>query len=300
MASGFPHLDGIYGPLEIGQVVGAFLFGIQTLQCLHYFREFPKDSARLKAIVALVWFLELGEKISGLHQLYSITITFYGEPPSQILAKPPHSSELQDIFSVLSLTVVQLFFGNRVRILSGNWIIMFLSLVLSLFTLIVALISVAQVWTSTSAITTLEVKLRWVNIAAMSATPILDILIASFLCFYLWKFRKSEFRSKTHRMLDTLTLWTIETTFLTSICAIMQVILFLVNADLSRVAFQSIQSKLFASSMLAVLNGRTRFRSNDDVAPAIPDDLAFNLSERRNDEETNNPTFLHSHRDVVE
>ncbi|KAJ7802768.1 hypothetical protein B0H14DRAFT_3488182 [Mycena olivaceomarginata] len=288
MASGFPQLDGSYGATEIGSIVAVFLFGIETLQALHYFREFPHDSAPLKGTVALVWFIELAEIICGSYgasltefRLYAITITFYGQSPSQVQANPPHSIELQNVFSVLSLTVVQLFFGNRVRILSGNWGILILSIVSSLFSLIVGLISEVQLWTSTSAVMALELDMRWVKIAAMAATPALDIIIASSLCFYLWRSRDSDLRRKTYKMLDTLILWTIETTLLTSVCAIMQVVLFLAGPD------------LFANSMLAMLNGRKRFHSQDE-ASVISDVFAFDFSERRNENTTFDSTLLHS------
>ncbi|KAJ7221217.1 hypothetical protein B0H12DRAFT_1031481 [Mycena haematopus] len=206
-SSGFPPLDGTYGATEIGSSVALFLFGIQTIQALRYFREFPRDSTFLKTVVSSL--------SSPLLRLYSLTVTFYGQPPAQVLGNPPHSIEIQNTFLVISLTIVQqLFFGNRVRILSGNWAILVLTLVISLFSLIVGLISEAQLWTSTAAVTTLEAKMRWVRIAGMAATPILDIIIASSLCFCLWRRRESEFRRKTHKILDTLILWTIGETFL--------------------------------------------------------------------------------------
>jgi hypothetical protein len=55
MASDFPGLDGIYGPLEIGAAVCTLLYGIQTLQTLHYYRDFPKDNVLLKFMVFLAF-----------------------------------------------------------------------------------------------------------------------------------------------------------------------------------------------------------------------------------------------------
>ncbi|KAJ7787190.1 hypothetical protein B0H14DRAFT_2629654 [Mycena olivaceomarginata] len=184
----------------------------------------------------------------------------------------------------------QLFFGNRVRILSGNWGILILSIVSSLFSLIVGLISEVQLWTSTSAVIALELDMRWVKIAAMAATPALDIIIASSLCFYLWRSRDSDLRRKTYKMLDTLILWTIETTLLTSVCAIMQVVL-----------VRILLLAIFASGLIWVsvpcgpgpLNGRKRFHSQDE-APVISDVLAFDFSERRNENTTIDSTLLHS------
>ncbi|KAF7364313.1 O-methylsterigmatocystin oxidoreductase [Mycena sanguinolenta] len=284
-SSNFPPLDGTYGATEIGSNVALFLFGIQTIQTRRYFCEFPQDSAFLKTLVGLVWLLEFGESICASHVLYTLTVTFYGQPPAQVQNNPPHSIELQNSFLVLSLTIIQLFFANRVRILSGNSAILLLALVFSLFTLVVGLISEAQLWTSTTALATLEVKMRWVKIAAMAATPILDILIASSLCFCLLRRREEEFRRRYNKPdpghIDYMDhRQAFETTLLTSICAIMQVILFLAGPDLSYIAFQNIQSKLFANSMLAVLNGWRRLKSHDEEALGTPNNLSFNLSER--------------------
>ncbi|KAJ6462436.1 hypothetical protein C8R45DRAFT_940689 [Mycena sanguinolenta] len=60
-----------------------------------------------------------------------------------------------------------IFFPNRVRILSGNPVILLLALVLSLFSLVVGLISEAQLWTSTAAVATLEVKMRRVRLLGL-------------------------------------------------------------------------------------------------------------------------------------
>ncbi|KAJ7291461.1 hypothetical protein C8J57DRAFT_1273055 [Mycena rebaudengoi] len=263
MASDSSVLIGTYGATEIGVVFGAVLLGVQTLQTLNYFRLFSKDSLLLKATVSLSLFLELGESTCGLHALYAITVTLYGKPPSEILANPPHSYVLRNVFLTVSNTVAQ----------------------------------VLQVWTSTSAVTSVEMELRGVKIAAMFVTPILDIFIASSLCFYLYRFRERSVK-RTHQILDTLTLWTIETTLLTSVCAVTQAVLFTVRSDLWYMVLASIQSKLFSNSMLAVLNGRARFRSQDEV-PGISEVLVFDLSERRNDGTINSvfssPISRHSH-----
>lgn len=47
-------LDGSIGAIEIGAALGAFLFGIETLQTFNYYRNFPKDSNLLKGTVSLL------------------------------------------------------------------------------------------------------------------------------------------------------------------------------------------------------------------------------------------------------
>jgi len=62
-------------------------------------------------------------------------------------------------------------------------------------------------------------------------------------------------------MLDTLILWTLETTTITSLAGIMQLILFLVRKDLAWMVFYLIQPKLFSNSLLASLNNRQAIKS---------------------------------------
>jgi hypothetical protein len=45
-------LNGNLGALEIGSVLGVFLFGIETLQTFNYYRRSPKDSNLLKPAVS--------------------------------------------------------------------------------------------------------------------------------------------------------------------------------------------------------------------------------------------------------
>jgi hypothetical protein len=46
------ELNGSLGATEIGSVLGAFLFGVETLQTYNYFRNFHRDSILLKTTVS--------------------------------------------------------------------------------------------------------------------------------------------------------------------------------------------------------------------------------------------------------
>ncbi|KAJ7796255.1 hypothetical protein B0H14DRAFT_2915886 [Mycena olivaceomarginata] len=123
MSSG---LNGSLGALEIGSVLGAFLFGIETLQTYNYYRDFSRDCVLLRSTVigdrsSANRFLELGHTVSSWHALYSETVTLYGEP--QHISSPPLSEDLTVLLTALIYIVVQTFFANRVRILSGSWLL---------------------------------------------------------------------------------------------------------------------------------------------------------------------------------
>ncbi|KAJ7450744.1 hypothetical protein FB451DRAFT_1285015 [Mycena latifolia] len=283
MSSDSTRLDGTYGALEIGVVVGSFLYGIETLQAFNYYRQFPKDSVLLKCTVAVIWFLDLAQTICTSNAIYLMTVTFYGRPPQEEISTPPRSLVLEILFAGVSSTMVQAFFANRIRIFSGTWYIMLLCYILMVPSLIGSLILMVLLSRSSSALSFLETQLHWEMIAFSSVGPAVDIIIATSMCFHLWRLRGSETQFKRMRStLDTLILWTVETTLLTSFAAIIQIVLFLVRKDLSFMAFYIIQSKLFSNSMLAVLNGRTRFRSYDQRT-GVSEPLAFELAASRED-----------------
>ncbi|KAJ7146864.1 hypothetical protein C8R44DRAFT_758369 [Mycena epipterygia] len=250
--------------MEIGAILGTFLFGIETLQTFNYYRRFPEDSKLLKTTVAVIWFLELGNTICGWDAIYTMTVTFYGQAPTQHILNPPHTLNITILLSAPINALVQLFFGNRIRVLSGHWRIMVLCLFLTLlrFTCDVAL--TIAFWVSPSGFSVLRSNVHWEMITASSVGPVVDGVIAVSMCFCLWRLRRSGFK-RTQRMVDTLIVWTVETTLITSVAGIMQLVLFLSRTDLSFMAFFLIQPKLFSNSMLASLNGRQRFRLLDQV-----------------------------------
>ncbi|KAF8143688.1 hypothetical protein K438DRAFT_598921 [Mycena galopus ATCC 62051] len=257
------------GAVEIGIVLGVFLFGIETLQTFNYFKRFPKDSNLLKGAVGVVWLLELGYTISALHALYLQTITFYGQP-SHVLS-PPLSEEVPILFSGLIYTIVQTFFANRVRVLSGQWYTMALACVLGLFRF------VGDVWIAALLLKydriTVLLEWRWLVATSLSLDLSTDILITASLCFCLWNMRSCE--SKTRSVLDTLILWAIESTILTSAGSVIQLILFMTRTDILWAGVFAVQSKLFSNAMLASLNGRQRLR---ECTTANVSDIHFGLT----------------------
>jgi hypothetical protein len=48
-----PALHDTIGAVQIGAVVGTYLFGIETLQAYYYFRHYPTDGKWLKLMVCI-------------------------------------------------------------------------------------------------------------------------------------------------------------------------------------------------------------------------------------------------------
>ncbi|KAJ7656518.1 hypothetical protein DFH06DRAFT_1199792 [Mycena polygramma] len=258
-----PSLDGTLGALEIGAILGTFLLGVSTLQTFNYFRQFPKDSKFLKTVVAVVWILEVGHSICIWYTVYSLTVTFYAQPAH--LAKPPHSMAFQALFTALIIPFIQSFFAYRIRVLSGQWTITIICSILSFARFVFGLMGCGLFYTASGFAALRGGLVFWATITTSSLGIAVDFITASSLCYLLWKIKRSGTHFvQTRKMLDGLIFWTIETTLITSITGLLQLVFFRTRADLVWGTFYLIQTKLFSNSMLASLNNRQSIRAGQD------------------------------------
>ncbi|KAK7059794.1 hypothetical protein R3P38DRAFT_2837915 [Favolaschia claudopus] len=124
--------DSTIGAFLIGVLVSYFLFGTMSHQAKIYFRRFPDDPFRLKALVAFVWISCFGHAICIGHALYVYTIKNFGHL-ERILEDPaPMSWETSIFFYGLVAASVQGFFSFRIYAFSKNlyisgfiWILIF-------------------------------------------------------------------------------------------------------------------------------------------------------------------------------
>ncbi|KAJ7358035.1 hypothetical protein DFH08DRAFT_932339 [Mycena albidolilacea] len=273
MSPTLPALDDTLGAMEIGIVLGTFLFGLLTLQTFNYFRTYTQDTLMLKTLVGVVWGLELAHSISGWHSVYEITVTFSGQ--QAYILDPPHSIVLMVLFSGVLTMVVETFFAFRVRNLSGRWLITVICSILNVLALIFSIILVVIFWRGNGFPILREKQNLWIVATASCVVPATNILVAISLCYYLWKIHQDQAEFvKTRTMVVTLIVWTAETTIMTSVMSIMQVILFVARDDLVWGTFFLLHAKLLSNCMLASLNGRQRFHSQTEVI--IADSTATN------------------------
>ncbi|KAK7054179.1 Saposin B-type domain-containing protein [Favolaschia claudopus] len=255
-----PAFDGTLGIVQIGLVVATWLFGVETLQTFNYFQIFEKDGKLMKGLVALVWLLELGSTIASWHSMYSITVTFYGRP--QHIISPPISLIFAIPLNVFIAVLVQTFFAYRVKVLSGRSHILILTCIVNAARLGFNL-HLFGTLLENPVFSLLTTKFSW-EITVVSTFPLaVDMLIAASLLYSLWTRRTTQFKH-TNRVVDTLIMWTVETTLLTTTSGAMQLILFLARRhDFSWLFFFLLQGRLFSNSLMASLNGRARLRNPD-------------------------------------
>ncbi|KAJ7085897.1 hypothetical protein C8R44DRAFT_752709 [Mycena epipterygia] len=161
--------------------------------------------------------------------------------------------------------------------LSRRWLTTSMSCVLNLLRLTSFLVPFAK-RSRRPDLCLLVTEFRWMTIAVVSISPIVDVSIATALVYYLWRARDSHYKQTT-RMADTIIVWTVGERMETLLSVFIKhprsnlfpyTTRSYFNAVIVRavswIIFFLIQAKLFSNSMLASLNGRQRFRPLD-LAP---------------------------------
>ncbi|KAJ7080735.1 hypothetical protein B0H15DRAFT_953339 [Mycena belliarum] len=239
-------VDGTLGALLIGVLVSYVLFGVTTIQLYLYRTRFPKDSLRMKLLVAVVWFCELGHIICIGHMAYTMVITNYAHP--ERLANIPKSLGLSSLFNAVIAPCVQVFFALRIYRLSK---LLYIPIVAGTLSLLYSLATVALVVIGLefSPFTRYLDRWGWLMDTAWGIAAANDVIIAATLVF--WLGRRRETRSSndtTTAVVDKLIAWTI----------------------VIWIAWYMVTTRLYANTFLASLNSRATLRTTMTTLPPSP------------------------------
>ncbi|KAJ7270253.1 hypothetical protein C8J57DRAFT_1605107 [Mycena rebaudengoi] len=114
-------MDTTYGAMLIGVLFATFFQSVLTLQAYIYFENFPRDSIKLKTLVASVWILDIAHLVLISQSCYHYLITSWGNNNAELLVstKP---LDLHLVFVGLATWLCQGFFLYRIWTFSRkNW-----------------------------------------------------------------------------------------------------------------------------------------------------------------------------------
>ncbi|KAL1950770.1 hypothetical protein VTO73DRAFT_5894 [Trametes versicolor] len=248
-------LDNTFGAALIGLIVGAVLFGITILQTFTYFGNYNEDSRIVKSLVIILTVLDALHLVLCTRTIYWYLITNFTDADN--LDKTTWSMALQTDCNGLIGLIVEVFFARRVWMMSHNWLITGVILVLAALHF-----GLGVVFTAQSFILGRFSKfksLTWVTCLGLGAAAAADILIAGAMCYYLY--RKRTGLKKTDSLVTTLMLYSINTGLATSIIGTISVISFgAMPTNFVWLGFFWIMGKCYVNSFLALLNSRDRLR----------------------------------------
>ncbi|KAF8905054.1 hypothetical protein CPB84DRAFT_1823402, partial [Gymnopilus junonius] len=248
-----------FGAMLIGTFVMLVIYGITMLQTYLYFTSFPKDDGPTKALVASIWILDTTHAVLAGHCMHYYLIA--GFVDHTILANGNWSLFLSLATNLIEAFIVQAFFTRRIFLLCSpqrRW------WVAGVITVFVVAHFVFGIETVVDLFATKEFirlkKLSFSSVIPFGVTTIIsDILIAIALCVLLHN-NRSDF-GDTNSIINKLIVYAINRCILTSAVAIAETVVFSALPNtLYSFAMDFVIGKLYANSLLAVLNSRAVLR----------------------------------------
>jgi len=267
-----------FGALFIGALIAMAVYGITTLQTYFYYMSFPKDDIAIKLLVGSIWILDTLHVVFMCHALYFYLILGFGNPQALVDGTWTLLSSIG--VNVIVSFIAQCFFTERIFQLCPPrkrwwvtgiiWITVLAHLVFGMETVVFLFIK--------------KEFSRFKEVTLIAAVPfgicavISDILIAVALCVLLGS-NRSAFQD-TNNIINKLIIFAINRCILTSAVAVAETIIFSVlpNSFYS-VAMDFIIGKLYANSLLAVLNSRVMLDTNSrDASDSTELSTSFHAS----------------------
>ncbi|KAG1724020.1 hypothetical protein EDB19DRAFT_324044 [Suillus lakei] len=260
------------GPL-CGTLATMLLYGVICMQTFHYWQAYAHDGKILKSLVAFIWILETAHTALSIHSVEYYLIMHFGD--TENLAYAVWSMGATYFVGFIIAYAVNLCFIWRIlRLSQKRWI--------AVCFFIVATVRCGFGLTNCSSSfrytmwKTFRARVFPTMVVGWVLSAVVDSAIAFTLCLYLRKRRTGM--NRTDSILNRLLLYSINTGVVTSIFAILVIIMFLgLPTNLAFIAFVQVQSKLYAVSFLASLN--TRKSTLEQTKQPVPsaDGIALSL-----------------------
>ncbi|PIL32224.1 hypothetical protein GSI_05469 [Ganoderma sinense ZZ0214-1] len=242
-AVAIPPLDNTYGAIMLGTFGGLTLYGLTMHQCYRYMRlpYYKTDATYIKFMVALILSIETIHSALSMHACYYYLSTNYFHP--EVLFRNGSWS-----INGLVIAISQSFFARRLFKLNPSY---------SPIAGFVVILLMGELALSVEAFVQPDL---WMASAAMGMVIAADGTLTVLLTVVLHRSRTGL--KSTDSMLNILIMYTINTGLLTGTISIVAFFMAVIYPDtLIDAGLNQVTAKLYANSMLAVLNSR-HFLSN--------------------------------------
>ncbi|KAL5512087.1 hypothetical protein ACEPAG_3608 [Sanghuangporus baumii] len=249
------HLGLIIGPLLIGTVVNAFVFGICFLQLLHYFAAGYKDDWKLVTLLIWVTIIDIYQTGSTVALLWYYIVENFTN--FSALATGPWTYASLPIFSTLASVPIQHFMAWRIMRFSKQvWLFVFIS-ILSLGQGALACASATMGLLSPSIAS--HVKIIPVADAWLAMSVACDLSMTIILLYYLNRSRTGF--KKTDSIIFRLSRITVESALPVSVLCILDLVFLttMMNFNLHFMCAMPV-GRLYTNTLLTTLNARESLR----------------------------------------
>ncbi|KAI9060961.1 hypothetical protein FKP32DRAFT_1678556 [Trametes sanguinea] len=241
-----------FGAYLICTFFGCIMLGLTIHQTYRYFRFYPNDLLSLKALVVLVLGLDILHSISSMHICYFYLVSNFFRPAR--LLEGVWSIRLIILEMGLLIVVAHCFYARRLYLLANHNVIPAIIIAVLLAAELALCITVTVDSFKSVTFTSFE-HYSWVMWSILSVAVAADIVATTALTYYLRKSRTGF--TKTDSIVDILMVYTINTGLSTSIMTFAALLCsILMRKNLVYSAILVVSTKMYANSLLAVLNSR--------------------------------------------
>ncbi|KAG2342799.1 hypothetical protein BDR05DRAFT_990090 [Suillus weaverae] len=216
----------VIGPMQVGGLLSAALFGCLSCQSYVYFARFTNDSLVLKATVSAVILIQLVHCVCIISTLWTMTVSTYGDPSQ--LRVLPLAADLAIPLSAFTAFIVQSFYAFRLWKLTRNVFLPILCEIISVIAQISTLMILPNAFSMTD-LTIFEDNQVLQIALALIARAVCDVITTTGMVWGLKRNRRFDIghMTTTTTMIDRLIYWTVETGLATSLMAVTVAALFL-------------------------------------------------------------------------
>ncbi|KAG7090549.1 hypothetical protein E1B28_009658 [Marasmius oreades] len=284
-----------YGAVLIGSLCASLFSGMLSIQCFIYSRMYTRDSVGMKIYIALIWhgtppsllshlavdksrsnrFFDTLHNVAVWTSMWTWFVADFGTP--ERLDEIPTGISLSVGATGILTVLVHGFYAYRIYNLSSAKY----RLVVTIPIIILALLRISFSFTTVHlmlkvpSLVNFKARYRWIFSLGLVFSSVDDILITVAMMVILQGTRSASL--SLDAVINSLILYTLENGALTSAAAVTTMICWLVMDNLIFLAFHIIIGKLYANSVLALLNSRqalrrqTAFEHTDPTSPRVND-----------------------------
>ncbi|TFK53685.1 hypothetical protein OE88DRAFT_1270209 [Heliocybe sulcata] len=220
-------IDATAGALFDGATISALLYGVSCAQVIKYYTAFPRDSWKIKLMVAVVWLMDTVQQALLSHAAW-----YYASRRCATLTGSncefwAWSVLAEAVPSIVAISIVEGFYIMRIWYFGNKKSAMILTM----------------------------------PAVIAPAYAVTDIGIASTLCYFLWSSRHVvSDASKT--LISVLINYAVATGLLTSLIMLTYLVTFIMLAgNMIFLAVYFVGTKVYVNSLLAALNNREALRA---------------------------------------
>ncbi|KAG9219088.1 hypothetical protein CCMSSC00406_0001498 [Pleurotus cornucopiae] len=248
-----PNLQLLFGPMLIGVLLNAILYGVLTVQCFIYYQTYTNDKAWIRYLVLYLFFVETLNTGFDIGIIYEPLILRFGT--MEAISNIPVMLMSDPIVMVMISTPIQCFIAWRINVISQSKAITAVIVFFS-FSSLVGAYSAAITTSVTRSLTYPSLqRMSPAIITWLVSSATADVIITSSLVYHLYK-RKTGIRA-TDDIINRIMRLTIQTGMITALFAALDVISFLAIKNTSmNFLWDFPLSKLYTNSLLSTLNAR--------------------------------------------